>query len=400
MDLFSDEWRRDPYPIYDKFRSTSPVQHFPQIDRWLIFDYEGVKRAVSDHGAFSSNVRAPGSWFIFFDPPRHTPLRALMARAFSPRSVAQLEPRIRSLSRQLLDQTIESGKMDVVADLAGPLPRVFLAQLLGIPVADMPRYMHWCDSILMLNKSPFSGVDQVRALRVFRDVTAEMMAYLPELTAQRRAAPQDDLLTRFVAAEVNGDNMKDEVIVNFVQMLLAGAIDSITSLISSAVLCLIENPDQRGRLLSHMELLPSTVEEVLRFRCPIQAVQRVTKRNVEMHGKVIPAGKVIFAMIGAANRDPKQFRDPNHFDIARDPNPHIAFGHGIHVCLGAALAQLQGRVVLAEFLERVKGFELVSDDPWEPTCKALHVHGPARLPIRFESGKRAAARPDVATARA
>ena len=214
-----------------------------------------------------------------------------------------------------------------------------------------------------------------------------MRACLPDLIAQRRAAHQDDLLTRLVEAEVDGERLTPEEILGFVQLLLVGGQETTANLINNAVLCFLEHPDQLARLRAAPDLLPSAIEEVLRYRSPLQWMPRATRRDVEMHGQVIPAGKLVLPMIGSANRDPKQFRDAGRFDITRDPNPHIAFGHGIHACLGAPLARLEARIALADFLERVQGFELASDEPWEPR-KALDVHGPSRLPIRFTPGRR------------
>jgi cytochrome P450 len=383
MDLFSDEMRRDPYPMYDQMRSASPVLHVPQLEAWLIFDYEGVKRALNDHEAFVSAVPAPPNWFIFFDPPRHTRLRALITRAFTPRSVTSLEPRIRELSRGLLNQTIERGEMDLATDYSVPLPMMVIAEMLGIPVADLPQYKRWSDEILKLSYSLLRGADEVRAVSEFDSATAEMRAYLPQVLKQRRAAPKDDLLTRLALAEVDGERLTDEEILGFFQLLLVAGQETTANLINNAVLCFVENPDQLARLRSRPDLLPSAIEEVLRYRSPLQWMMRATRCDVEMHGQVIPAGQLVLPMIGSANRDPQQFVEAGRFDITRDPNPHIAFGHGLHFCLGAPLARLEAKIALTDLLERMKGFELASAEPWEPR-KALHVHGPNRLPIRFE----------------
>jgi cytochrome P450 len=383
INLFSDDMRRNPYPVYDQLRTASPVLHVPAFDAWLLFDYEGVKRALTDHETFSSRVPAPGNWFLFLDPPRHTRLRALISRAFTPRSIANLEPRIRELSRTLLDRTIERGEMDLAADFAVPLPMLVIAGMLGIPAEDQPRYKRWSDQILKLSYSLFGGPDEVRAVDEFRAATDEMRAYLPGLLAQRRAAPRDDLLSRLVEAEVDGERLTDEEILGFFQLLLVGGQETTTNLIDNAILCLVENPDQLARLRSAPDLLPSAIEEVLRYRSPLQWIMRTPRRAVEMHGQTIPAGQLVLAVIGSANQDPRQFPDSGRFDITRDPNPHLAFGHGSHFCLGAPLARLETRTALADFLERVKGFELASAEPWEPR-QALHVHGPARLPIRFQ----------------
>jgi cytochrome P450 len=398
MDLFSDDMRRNPYPAYDLMRGGSPVFHLAPFDLWMIFDFEDVKRALVDHDAFSSNLAHvpgqgnPGEWFIFFDPPRHTKLRALISKAFTPRVVANLEPRIRELSRQLLDQTIERGAMDLAVDFAVPLPMRVIAEMLGVPAADWPRYKRWSDAILKIANTISRDEEAARTIQEYRAVTDEMRGWLPELIGQRRAAYQDDLLTRLVEAEVDGQRLTPAELLGFVQLLLVGGQETTANLINNAVLCFLENPDQLARLRAAPGLLPSAIEEVLRYRSPLQWMPRATRCDVEVHGQVIPAGKLVLPMIGSANRDPKQFRDAGRYDITRDPNPHIAFGHGIHACLGAPLARLEARIALADFLERVQGFELVGEEPWEPR-KALGVHGPSRLPIRFTPGRRAAAQP-------
>jgi cytochrome P450 len=224
----------------------------------------------------------------------------------------------------------------------------------------------------------------------FMAVTAEMSAYLADMIEQRRAAPRDDLLTRLVEAEVDGDRLTHEEILGFFQLLVVGGQETTTNLIDNAILCLIENPDQLARLQAAPNLLPAAIEEVLRHRSPVQWLMRTPTRDVGVHGQVIPAGRLVLAMIGSANRDPVQFPDANRFDIMRDPNPHIAFGHGIHFCLGAPLSRLEARIALADLLGRTKDIRLASDEPWEPR-QALNVHGPARLPIRFEPGRRVAA---------
>ena len=389
MNFVSEAMRRNPFAMYDELRSRSPVLHDPQSDLWMIFDYDGVKRALNDHDAFSSNMTASGrrrpAWFVFFDPPAHTKQRALIMRAFTPRMVASIEPRIRELSRELLDQTIERGEMDLAADFSIPLPMMVIAEMLGIPIADWPRFRHWGDVILTLSYTISGGEESANASRAYKAVTADMKAYLQVLLEQRRASPKDDLLTQLVEAEVDGERLTEEEILGFFQLLLVAGTETTTNLINNAVLCLVENPDQLERLRAAPGLLPSAIEEVLRYRSPVQWMLRATKREVDG----IPAGKLVLPMIGSANRDPSQFRDAGCFDITRDPNPHIAFGHGIHFCLGAPLSRLEARIALPHLLERLQGFELASDEPWEPR-RALHVHGPARLPIRFEPGRRAA----------
>ena len=387
VDFFSDEMRRDPYPVYSRMRAESPVSRVPPpFDAWLIFDYEGVKRAVSDHEAFSSAVPAPRHWFMFFDPPRHSKLRALISRAFTPRSIAGLEPRIRELSRELLDRAIGRGEMDLAAEFSVPLPMRVIAEMIGIPGEDWPRFKGWSDGILKISYTRSGGPESARAMDEFRATTAEMDAYLAEMIECRRVEPRDDLLTRLIEAEVDGERLGLEEILGFFQLLVVGGQETTTNLINNAILGLLENPDQLARLRAEPDLLPSAIEEVLRYRSPLHWVMRTPRCDVELHGRVIPARALVLPMIGSANRDPAAFPDADRFDIARDPNPHIAFGHGIHACLGAALSRLEARIALADLLERLEGLSLASDEPWEPR-KALNVHGPSRLPIRFEPGR-------------
>ncbi len=350
-DFFSDEMRRDPFPVYDRMRRHSPLLHIPPpFDAWLIFDYEGVKRALSDHETFSSRVPAPENWFIFFDPPSHTKLRALISRAFTPRVVANLEPRIRELSRDLLDQTIERGEMDLAADYAVPLPMMVIAEMIGMPLVDWPRFKRWSDAILRLSYARSDREAAARAYGEFVVVTAEMSTYLADMIEQRRAVPQDDLLTRLIEAEVDGQRLTHEEMLGFFQLLVVAGQEATANLINNAVLCLADNPDQLARLRAEPGLLPSAIEEVLRFRSPLQWLMRTPTRDVRVHGQMIPAGRLVLAMIGSANRDPSQFPDADRFDIARDPNPHVAFGHGIHFCLGAPLSRLEARIALADIL--------------------------------------------------
>ncbi len=388
MNLFSDEFRRNPYPLYDQLRAHSPLLRVPPpFNAWMIFDYEGVKWALNDHEAFSSRVPAP-PWFIFFDPPEHTKLRALISRAFTPRMVANLEPRIRQLSRDLLDRTAERGEMDLAADFSVPLAMKVIAGMIGIPSADWPRYRRWSDVVMRLSYARSGGEEAERAGRDFKAVTAEMSAYLAGMIERRRSAPQDDLLTRLIGAEVDGQRLSLQEILGFFQLLLVAGQETTANLINNAVLCLLEHPAQLAQLRAEPALLPLAIEEVLRYRSPLQWVMRTPRRNIEMHGQTIPAGNLVLPMIGSANRDPRQFHEADGFNIARDPNGHVGFGHGIHFCLGAALSRMEARVAVTDLLERLKSFELAGNRLWEPR-QALNVLGPASLPIRFETGRTA-----------
>ena len=391
FDLVSDDMRRDPFPLYAHLRSAAPVFSPPGSGLWLLLDHESVKRALGDPATFSSAVMLPTGkapdWLSFSDPPRHTKMRALIMRAFTPRSVALLEPRVRELANELLDEHIESGEMDLAVDYAGPLPMLVIAEMVGMPADDRAMLMRWSEVIMDLSHAVAGGATAARAIEAHAAAKEEMQDYLDRLTAQRRAAPRDDLLTRLVEAEVDGEHLTPSDILGFFQLLLAAGTETTTNLIDNTVLCLCEHPDQRARLAGAPELLTSAIEEVLRYRTPAQMVFRQTLRAVEMHGQHIPAGQFVIAVTGAANRDPKVFVEPDRFDIARDPNPHIAFGHGIHFCIGAALSRLEGRVAVGELLRRAPDLRLASEAPWQPR-RALIAHGPVHLPICFAPGPR------------
>jgi cytochrome P450 len=262
-----------------------------------------------------------------------------------------------------------------------------IAELIGMSGVDLARFKRWSDGILKISYTR-SGTDAATtALQEFGAVTAEMDAYLTGLIARRRAEPKDDLITRLVEAQVDGERLTQPEILGFFQLLVVGGQETTVNLISNAMLCFLEHPDQLARLRAAPDRLPAAIEEVLRYRSPLQWLMRTPRRDVELYGQVIPAGKLVLLMIGSANRDPKQFRDPNRFDIAREPNPHIAFGHAIHACLGAPLARLEARISVNDLLERLKDIRLASTEPWPPR-QATFVHGPASLPIRFEPAER------------
>jgi cytochrome P450 len=386
MNLFSDEMRRNPFPLYEQMRSHSPVfKAPPPFDMWMVFDYENVKRVVSDHDAFSSAVPAPDNWFIFFDPPRHTKLRALISRAFTPGSIMSLEPRIRELSRELLNKAMERNEFDLAEEYSVPLPMMVIAEMIGIPIADWPRFRHWSDVILKLSYS-MRGMEKdeeaASAGSGFAAVSVEMNEYLTEMIAQRRAGPREDLLTRLLEAEVDGERLAQKEILGFFQLLVVGGQETTANLINNAILCLIENPSQMIQLRSKPDLIPSAIEEVLRFASPLQWVMRTPKQDITLNGQTIPARTLVLAILGSANRDPKQFVHAERFDITRNPNAHVAFGHGLHSCIGAALSRMEARITLTDLLTRTRILELASNEPWQPR-KALQVHGPAQLPIRF-----------------
>lgn len=391
MDLFSSDRLRDPFPSYALARRASPVLRDPATGAWMVFDYEGVRRALHDADSFSSAVSPPPSrtsqWFIFSDPPRHTKLRALVLRAFTPAAVSNLAGRIAELSRELLAEVRERGELDLVADYAAPLPLLVIIELLGGHPEQLPVYKRWSDAMVALAQTLAGGDAAAAAESEFGAATREMEAHLRGLLAERRDRPTGDLLSRLVQAEIDGDRLTEEEILGFFQLLLVAGNETTTNLLSNALLCLLDHPDERLRLRSNPVLLAPAIEEVLRYRSPVQASFRVTRREVALGAVSIPAGQLVLPMIGSANRDPAAFEDPERFDIGRHPNPHLAFGHGAHFCLGASLARLEARVAIPDLLACLPEFELAEQQPWEPR-RAFHVHGPSRLRLRFDVGAR------------
>ena len=385
--MFSQEMRRNPFRFYDKCRAEGALYLDPP-GLWMIFDYHSVKTALEDHATFSSAATSPGStgkpfdWLIFKDPPRHARLRALIASAFTPRVIANLEPRIQQISRDLLDAKIDSGELDLAVDYSIQLPLMVIAEMLGISSADYAQLRKWSDAILNLAETVTGSAAAPHAVEEFRLATMQMDGYLQEVLSVRRDQPQDDLLSKLASVEVEGERLTHAEILGFFQLLLLAGSETTTNLINNAMLCLLERPGQLARLRREPQWLATTIEEVLRYRSPLQAVFRKTTRAVELGGKTIPADQLVLPLIGAANRDPQRFERADHFDISRSPNPHLAFGHGVHFCLGAALSRLEAGIALTDILARMEEIELASNEPWEPRA-AFHVLGPVRLPIRF-----------------
>ena len=372
MDLFSDEIRRDPYPVYEKLRAMAPVMPFGTA--WVLLDHASVSRALREPEVFGSEVIPPTGkapdWLIFTDPPRHGRQRALIAKAFTPKSVAQLEPQTRALARELIAGRTE---LELVGDLATPLPMLVIAAMLEIPAADRDRFVRWADGINGLSYSAVGGPLAQQMIAAYQRVRDEAEPYVAALVEERRRAPRDDLMTRLALAEIDGERLTDAELFGFFQLLLAAGTETTTNLIANAILCAAEHGVPR-------ELAPF-IEEVVRYRAPAQVLFRQTKQAVELHGVTIPRDAFLLVAIGAANRDPTVFREPNRFDPRRDPNPHVGFGHGIHYCIGAALARLEARVVLEE-LFALGVPALASPEPWTPR-RAIHVLGPTALPVVF-----------------
>jgi cytochrome P450 len=385
--LVPDAVRRNPFPLYAQLRRFTPVLHVPGRDFYLLFDHADVRRAITDEDTFSSAAVPPGGrapeWLLFMDPPRHTRLRAIAMKAFPRGSLAAFEPRLRRFSAHILDESLPRGRMDLFSDYAALLPAMAIAELLGMPLLELPRLQRWSDAIANLSQVLAGGERAQAAARSHAQARLEMREYLESRLAQRSGEQDEGILTRMSRAEIDGTCLSVEELLGFFELLLSAGTETAASLIASAVVCLLDHPGELTRLRQAPTLLPSAIEEVLRFRSPAQMVFRQTTRAVRLHRTLIPANRLVLPVIGSANRDATAFEAPDRFDIARTPNDHLAFGHGIHFCLGAALARMQARVALEDLLGRLHGLRAASKRPWKPR-EALHLHGPSSLPIEFD----------------
>ncbi|MFF5213259.1 cytochrome P450 [Streptosporangium sp. NPDC000396] len=377
-------------------RSGPPVEFDAQAGMWNVYGYPEMQEVLGDPATFSSDTMRvipegmmPAEDFSLegfitqIDPPEHGKLRKLVSSAFTRKVVADLEPRIAAITHELLDAARERERFELVSDLAYPLPVIVIAELLGVPSSDRALFKQWADALFQrdakvsLNQS---AEERNAALEATMKPWREMSAYLAGHAAERRRQPRADLLTRLVAAEVDGERLPDEQVVNFaIVLLLAGHITT-TMLLGNTVLCLDAFPAQQDRVRADRASIPAVIEESLRLLTPFAALGRATMREVELGGVTIPADQMVMCWLAAANRDPRQFPGAEVFDPDRDPSPHLAFGRGIHFCLGAPLARLEGRVALNILLDR---FDPLRTDPDDPVqfIPAPTLTGVRRLPL-------------------
>lgn len=397
--LLDPATRSDPYPLYAAVREAGPARLGDGSVAVFARHAEGA--ALLRHPQTSNDRRHatlftrmvaspagppalfPVPLFLFLDPPDHTRLRRLVAGAFTPRMVERLGPRIAAITDGLLDAAAAAGHFDVVADLAAPLPVTVISELLGVPEGDREMLRRWSgvltralDPVLALTGRPAEGLDdRLAAMTEFQD-------YLRELAARRRRDPADDLVTALVEAEDAGDRLTEDELVSTCVLLLIAGHETTVSLISNAVLALLRQPDELGRLTDDPTLAANAVEETLRYDPPVHLVARVATADLEVAGLTVPAGTLVLILLAAAGRDPEVNPEPDRFDLARPDPHHLAFGLGPHFCLGASLARIEAVIALDRFVRRVRGPRLATDDP--PYKDAVTLRGLAALPIDYE----------------
>ena len=390
--------RRDPYALYERGRREHPafVHTGLPISLVSIFRYADVQAVLRDTEGFSNDFArgrlvppevaeiaksAPPS-MLGMDPPDHTRLRSLVNKAFTPRIVRQLEPRLRAVAHELLDAALEQREVDLVQALTYPLPVVAIAEIIGVPAEDREQFKHWSDQAVATLGLAFFEPPTVERMQRQLDVRGEMARYFVPLAEKRRREPKDDLLTGLVQAEHEGSKLDQEEMLAMLVLLLVAGNETTTTLIGNAVLTLLEHPGELKRLRDDPSLMASAIDEVLRFESPVQFDPRRATRDTELAGAKIAENTLVLNWLGSANRDERVFEQPDVFDVARQKNTHIAFGYGTHHCLGHNLARLEASVALEVLLARTSAFERTDDGALplhpSPVFKAV-----TKLPVRL-----------------
>ena len=386
------EFLADPYPTYHRLRDEDPVHHSP-LDFWVLTRYEDVAAVLRDPRfikeplvsmvAARFGVTVPpgvGLSMLDRDPPDHTRLRSLVSKAFTPRVVEGLRPRIQKIVDDLITRAEAVGRMDLIEEFAYPIPVNVICEMLGVPIEDHERFKGWSLDIAR-------GLDSVwlppeseipKRSGAARHAIGD---YIRELIAERRASPRGDLLSALIAAEEAGDKLsEDELIATCILLLIAGH-ETTVNLIGNGTLALLRHPEELRRLRETPGLITSAVEELLRYDGPVQRTARITSTEVTIGGRTIGKGEMVMPFIGAADRDPSQFSDPDRLDLGRTDNRHIAFGWGIHFCLGAPLARVEGQIAIDTLVRRLPRLTLVDDEPEHR--QSLTLRGLKALPVTF-----------------
>ncbi len=378
----------NPFPVYARMRAEQHVYFDRRTQHWNVFRFDDVQRVLSTPDLFSSQFAGdpndPNQPFaasmITSDPPRHRELRSLVTQAFTPRAVEAMAPRIEQIVRQQLDALDGKETIDVISDLAVPLPVIVIAEMMGIPAEDRTRFKDWSDRVVAL--ANVAGEFNYDAFATNGTAIMEMATYFFQMIEQRKANPADDLISGLVHAEVDGRKLETIELLGFCLLLLVAGNETTTNLIGNGMMTFAQHPEAWQRLREEPALLPGAIEEVLRFRSPVQSMFRVAKAGAVVGGVEFPEGARLVAWIGSANRDEGQFPDADRFVLDRAPNRHLAFGQGIHFCLGAPLARLEARIAFTALLECLPRVELVQGATLERMPSTL-VYGIKHLPLKM-----------------
>jgi hypothetical protein len=363
--LLDPEVLANPYPLYARLRSEDPVHWDPFLHSWVVTRYADVvtvfqhfsadRTPTPEHldalglSALTPLAKVMVRQMLFLDPPAHGRIRGLAAKAFTPRRIEGLRAHIQEIVDDLLDAVAPQGRMDILADLAYPLPAIVTAELLGVPPSDRDQLKAWSEDFAEVLGNFQHNPD--RAARVVASVEA-MCAYFREAIREHRAHPRDDLISAFIAAEIDGDRLNEEEMIANLIVTMVGGQETTTNLIGNGMLSLLRHPDQLAELRADLSLIPSAIEELLRFESPSQHTARLAPEDTMLGGKLIRKRQAVIAVMGAANRDPERFPDPDRLDIRRQDNRHLAFAWASHFCFGAPLARMEGQIAFATLLRR------------------------------------------------
>jgi cytochrome P450 len=384
----------DPYPLYARLREEAPVYFDPFLHTWVVTRYADVLKVLltfsADRTPSPEQLKAMGmsaigpiaqvmvKQMLFLDPPAHTRLRSLAATVFSPRRVKVLEDNIRSIANTLIDKVLAAGGMEVMSDIAEPLPAIVTAQLLGVPVEDHDQLKNWSqDFAEMLGNYQHNPNRIPRVLKS----TAAMTEYFRDRIAEQKEHPREGLIQSLLSAEIDGDRLSDEEIIANTIVTMVGGQETTTNLIGNGILTLLRNPEQKDRLMADYSLIPSAVEELLRYESPSQQTGRIAREDVVIGGQQIRKGQAVIAVMASGNRDAERFPNPDKLDIARADNRHLAFGWAAHFCFGAPLARLEGQIMLETMLRRLPQLELMNEElTWREN---LGLRGLNSLKVKF-----------------
>jgi pimeloyl-[acyl-carrier protein] synthase len=377
------QFRENPYPLYRSLLEHAPVHWNDVLEAWTLARYSDVVASLTDP-RFSADRTEQGmpmdgydlaKSMLVSDPPDHTRLRSLVQKAFTPRMIDQLRPRIVAVVGELLDRIAEREQpVDLIAELAYPLPVVVIAELLGVPAEDRVSFQEW-SAVLAASLDPLVSDELMDRVVVARQ---SLHAYLRGIIAERRRAPRSDLISALVAVEELGEVLSEPELVVMCTLLLIAGHETTVNLIGNGMFALLRHPDELERLRTDPSLIGTAIEELLRYDSPVQMTGRIATSPVELDGHTIAPGDWILPLLGAANHDPRQFAEPERLDLGRTPNPHVAFGRGIHFCLGAPLARLEGQIAVGALVRRFRTLSLAG----EPVRRdQITLRGLKSLPI-------------------
>jgi len=388
---FDEATRRSPYALFARARREHPVWRHEGLPVSSVFLHADCQAILRDPKIWSSQFPTPPGFdpedvprsMLITDPPEHTRLRGLVSQAFTPKRIRELTPRIVTIAHELLDDALARRHVDLVDALTYPLPVIVIAEMIGVPAEDRAQFKTWSDALVAPLGSVFFGAPAPEVVAEQRRIRSELEAYFVRLVEARRRDPKDDLLTGLVQAELEGSRLAfDELLAMLILLLVAGN-ETTTNLIGNAALELLEHPDALAALRADPSLVPTAIEEVLRYASPVQMDPRLATRDLELGGVTIPAGEFVLCWIGSANRDESVFTDADTFDVRREKNNHLAFGFGPHYCLGASLATLEAVVAVRVLLERTKSFRRTDDVPL-PFHPSIVFRGVRSLPLALE----------------